>query len=272
MLHKGIAAFGVATLSWTGSSVGWNAHSYRPAPVEVVNADVTSQVLPAAGEKSAVRNKATFLLSATSRGHRPAAFEPVTFYIGLMAPGSGAAPTTWIPSSSPAAAPYIAYASRSTDRRGHAELVLKGQTAQTMEMVAVKVGNLSGYNAVTNKVAAALDAWWTTPQSSPTAHPYDTTTVFPFMRRTFKSSLPVHVYARHAGLPVAGVAIRDTLDPASPATKPTTYITSRWGAVSFSVPNSSAGAVNVIKTAEMSNAGGPFTGGMMAAFVPAPTK
>ncbi|MDA8393442.1 MAG: hypothetical protein M0Z87_11750 [Actinomycetota bacterium] len=271
-MHKGFAAFGVAAVTWTGSFVGGNAHSYRPAPVKVVSADVTSQVLPAAGEKSAIRNKATFLLSATSSGHRPAAFEPVTFYIGLMAPGSGVAPTTWIPSSSPAAAPYIAYASRSTDRWGHAALVLKGQTAQTMEMVAVKVGNLSGYNPVTNKAAAALDAWWTTPQSSPTAHPYDTTTVFPFMRRTSKSSIPVHVYTRHAGMPVGGVTIRDTLDPTSPSPKLTTYTTNRWGAVSYSVPVSPAGAVNVVKTADPSNSGGPFTGGMMAAFVPAPTQ
>lgn len=272
MLHKGFAALGVAAVSWTGSFAGAPSHTWKPAPVRIVNADVTSQVLPAAGEKSAARNKATFLLAARSYGHRPAAFEPVTFYIGVMAPGSGVPPTTWIPSTSPAAAPYVAHASRFTDRWGRAELVLKGQTAQTMEMVAVKVGNLSGYDPATDMAMAALDAWWTTPQSSPTAHPYDTTTVFPFMRKTTRPSIRVHVLTRHAGVPVGGITIRDTLDPASPSPTLTSYTTNRWGVVSYSEPVSPAGAVNIVKTADPSNAGGPFTGGMMAPFVPAPAK
>ena len=272
MSYKGFAAFGVAAVTWTGSFAGSAGHAYRPAPVRIVNSDVTSQVLPAAGEKSATRNNARFYLSAKSYGHRPAAFEPVTFYIGIMAPGSGVPPTTWIPSNSPAAAPYVAYASRFTDRWGHAELVLKGQTAQTMEMVAVKVGNLSGYDPATNKAMSALDAWWTTPQSSPTAHPYDTTTVLPFMRMTSKPSIPVRVLTRHAGEAVGGIAIRDILDPASPSPTTTVHTTNRWGVASYSVPVSPSGAVNVVKTAEPSSPGGPFTGGMMAPFVPPQSK
>lgn len=141
-----------------------------------ITADPTSQMIHAG-------KPATFVLTASTKNGKPAVNEPVTFYIGTMVPLSGMPPTRWISSRTPAARPYIAQASRVTNRRGQATLVLSRKPANTMEMIAVAVGSLSSYSASSMTALGSLDAWWTTPTSRPSAPIGDSVTVRPFLER-----------------------------------------------------------------------------------------
>lgn len=110
MFLQSFASIGLAAMASTGMSFGLGAHA-KVGPVKTIKANITSQVLPA----STRHNKASFVISAFSSHHRVAPGEKVTFYIGVMAPGSGVPPTTWIPSNSKAAKSYISHASSFTN-------------------------------------------------------------------------------------------------------------------------------------------------------------
>lgn len=262
MLLKGLVALTVGALASAGVSFGGSAH-VAPVMVTGVNANVTSQVVPASHHASSDHHMSSFTITATGAHRRLAAREPVTFYIGVMAPGSGVPPTMWIPSNSPAAAPYIAYASRMTNPWGRATIVLKGQTAQTMEMVAVNVGTFQGYNPTTKMAMAALDSWWTTPTSTPTATAYDTVTATPFMVKTSKAMEHIHVVTRHDGRPVAGITIHDFVKTMSAAPTEVTQTTGMHGETTLNIPVTAPATINVIKSANPTTSD-PFSGGIMA--------
>lgn len=241
-----------------GMSFSLGVH-HQNVSIKTIDSNVTSQVLPASGK----HNQASFELTAFSSHHQPASGQKVTFYIGVMAPGSGVPPTTWIPSSSTASKAYISHASRFTNRFGQAFLVLKGQSAQTMEMIAVKVGNFSSYNSTTNKANAALDAWWTTPSSTPGAVAHDAVTVRPFMTHTSKSSLNLEVYTTNQGRQIPGITIHDFIHPGSSTPTEVSQNTNQMGGTTFNIPVNSPGTLNVIKSFNPSSSS-TFAGGQMA--------
>ena len=258
MFLQSFASIGLVAIASAGMSFGLGAH-YKPISVKTIDANITSQVLPA----STKANKATFELTAFSGHHRVAVGQKVTFYIGIMAPGSGVPPTTWIPSNSKAAKAYIYHASKFTNRFGQASLVLKGQSNQTMEMIAVKVGNFSSYNATTNKASAALDAWWTTPSSTPGATAYNAVTVHPFMTHTSKSTLNLNISTTNLGRPVPGITIHDFVHPGSMTPTELSQNTNQMGKTTFNVPVSSPEVVNVIKSFDTASSS-TFAGGQMS--------
>lgn len=238
----------------------------KPLPVTSVQTNVTSQILPAAMQTTPLDHTAAFTIQAFSH-NKWASHEPVTFYIGVMKPGSGIPPTTWISSRSRKARQYIVKASRFTNRFGQARLVLKGQSAQTMEMIAVKAGNFSSLDQTTNHALAALDAWWTTPSSTPHANFSDTITVRPFMTKTSKSAHPLRVVAKHDGKPVSGVTIDSYVNPGTSQASEITQTTNAQGAAQFSIPVTSSGAAVAVKSFGPSTSS-PFAGGAIAYFAP----
>lgn len=126
-------------------------------------------------------NPATFVLTAkTTAGHR-ASGVPVTFYVGPMMPlGSGV--KTWYASGSSKSSTYIAHYSQKTNAQGQATITLKPQPTDRMEMVAVKIGNLSTFNAAAMTGSGLMDAWWTAPGTNPAAPVGDYVRVQPFAK------------------------------------------------------------------------------------------
>ena len=147
------------------------SHTTR-ATVEEISSNKTAQVIEAG-------QSATFVLKATTSGQRPAAGQPVTFYIGPMVPlGHGV--TNWYKSGTPQAAGFIKSYSKVTNSQGQAMITLSPQPTKHMEMVAVKIGNFNTFNSSAMTGAGLLDAWWTTPSTSPMAPVGDYVQVSPF--------------------------------------------------------------------------------------------
>lgn len=238
----------------------------HPLPVTSVQTKVTARVLEATHHASSRHHLASFTIRAYSH-NRPAAHEPVTFYIGVMKPGSGVPPTTWISSRSPQAKKYIVRSSRFTNHWGKAQLVLKGQTSQTMEMIAVKAGNFSSYDKTANRALAAMDAWWTTPSASPHANFADTVTVYPFMAHTSQSSNNLRVVTRHDGNVVSGVTIHNFVNPGTSQASSQTGMTNADGLANFSIPMGTNGSVVAVKSFGPMTSN-PFAGGAIAYFAP----
>lgn len=177
--------------------------------VASVTVDKTAQTLQAAPGTASSKDEATFVLTAKLANGHPAAGETVTYYIGAMKPLGNVPPKVWIQSGTKAAARFIARDSVKTNAQGKATLVLLGQRADSMEMVGIKVGDLSGYNVATHKATASLDAWWTTPRSHPTAPIGDYVTVYPFMASAStmsKQTVTIGVYNRQ-GQPIKGAHV-----------------------------------------------------------------
>ena len=257
-----LIALSLGSLSTLGLSWGTGYH-HKPLPVKIVDTKTTAEMLPAASQSSSMHHQAVFVISAYASQHRPVADAPVTFYIGNMTPGSGIPPTSFVATNTSQAQPYVKYASAYTNRLGQAVLVLKGQKAQTMEMVGVKVGNFSSYNPTTHKLSAALDAWWTTPSSTPTAPYYDTLTVNPFMIQSHKASIKDHVVARHEGKVVPGVTLHAFVNAGTPQASEMTTTTNSGGQASFTVPLVSQTTVVAIKS-QAQNSTEAFTGGIVS--------
>lgn len=156
----------------------------------VVNA--SAQVLQASSQPSSVHHEATFILTALMSNGQPAANQPVTFYIGPMKPLSGIPPKAWYLSGTSQSNPYIASASSMTNAKGQATVVLYGQPVNTMEMVGVKVGHLSSYDAKAMRSIAGLDAWWTSSGVKNAAPIGNTVTVNPWIS-TVSSSSSKHI-------------------------------------------------------------------------------
>lgn len=257
-----LMALSLGPLSALGLSWGM-PHYATPLPVKVVDTKVSAEILPAASQSSSAHHKAVFVISAYSRHHKPVQHAPVVFYIGTMAPGSGIPPTSFVATNTSQAKSYVQYASAYTNRLGQAVLVLKGQKAQTMEMVGVKVGNFSSYNPSTNKLSAALDAWWTTPSSTPTAQSYDTLTINPFMIKAAKGPIKEQVVARHEGQFIAGVTLHAFVNAGTPQASEMTATTNSRGKGSFTLPEPTVATIVAIKSAAP-NSTSPFTGGVVA--------
>lgn len=173
--------------SSSGSSGGMSASSSSsgssasgPAVAQILS-DKTAQVLMAASHSKSAQHEATFVLTALTASGKPAAGEPVTFYIGPMVPLSNIPPKEWYASGTPSSHTYIASYSKTTDSKGRATLVLYGQPAKTMEMVGAKIGNLSSYSVQAMHAVGSLDAWWTTPSIAPGAPVGDYATVTPWV-------------------------------------------------------------------------------------------
>jgi hypothetical protein len=136
-----------------------------------------------------------------------------------MVPLSGVHPAHWFEAGTAAARPYVAAASTRTDEAGRARIVLFGQPAGDMEMVAVRIGDLSSYDASAGRGVGLLDAWWTTPSSTPTAPVGDRVTLSPFLAATRpgqRTVFSVHV-ADTAGRPIAGAGVEWVPEPAGSA-------------------------------------------------------
>ncbi len=202
--------------SVTGSTAGGGG-SHRPSTgVAVVDSDVTAQMVSAAPRGSSRSHEATFTLHALTTSGRVAAGQPVSWWVGPMVPLSGVHPAHWFKAGTAAAKPYVASAATTTDASGQARIVLLGQPAKAMEMVAVRVGDLSSYDQALGHGVGLLDAWWTTPLTTPTAPVGDRVTVSPFLAATHPGQRTVfhgHV-ADASGRPIAGAGIDWVPQPA----------------------------------------------------------
>lgn len=177
--------------------------------VTTVDSSVTAQMLAAAPATASHRDEATFTLTAHTAAGKTAAGQPVTFWIGPMVPESGVHPAHWYRSGTQAAAPYIASFTSTTNAAGQATLLLLGQPAQTMEMVAVKIGDLTSFDSAAGHGLGLLDAWWTTASSTPTAPVGDQVQLSPFLAATRpgQSTLFRVRVTTAAGTPVAGAGV-----------------------------------------------------------------
>lgn len=179
------------------------------AQVSVVMVDKTAQTVQAAPTNFSAKDEATFVLTAKLSNGKPAANEPVAFYVGPMKPLSGVAPKAWYASGTKAGAHYIASYTAKTDADGQARVVLYGQRADSMEMVGVRVGNLDSYSVKAGKALGSLDAWWTTAKSRPTAPIGDYVRVTPFLASTSgmaKEKLTIGVFDG-MGRPIPGTHV-----------------------------------------------------------------
>lgn len=205
-----LASAAIAACGSSSGAASTATTSGRPsAAVAVVDSDVTAQMVAAAARPSAHANEATFTLRALTASGSPAAGEPVSWWVGPMVPLSGVHPAHWYEAGTSAAAPYVATATAKTNAAGQARIVLLGQPAKRMEMVAVRVGDLSSYDTALGRGLGLLDAWWTTPSTSPTAPVGDRVTVTPFLAQTrpgARTDFQVKV-ANAAGAPIVGAGV-----------------------------------------------------------------
>jgi hypothetical protein len=158
------------------------------ATVATIDANKTGQTLQGAPGAMSKSDEATFVLTALTANGKPAANEPVHVFIGPMKPLSGIPPKDWYESGSKGASAYVASLSKMTNAKGQATLVLYGEPADSMDMVGVQIGNLSTYNPTAMKAMGALDAWWTSTTSKPTAPIGDYVKVWPFATTVDSSS------------------------------------------------------------------------------------
>ncbi len=178
--------------------------------VATVTVNKTAQVLAGTLHAGSKRDEAVFVLTARTKKGSPAANQPVTFYIGPMAPLSGVGPAHWYASGTSAAKKYVASYTDITNKKGEATLVLLGQPTNSMEMVGVRIGNLSSYNVKTKKVGGVLDAWWTSPSATRTAPVGDYVTTTPFLTSSKKGSqvgFAIGVYSSQGPIQGAHVTI-----------------------------------------------------------------
>ena len=185
------------------------AASSSPAPVAVVESSVTAQMVSAASGASSSSHEATFTLHAYTAAGRPAAGEPVSWWVGPMVPLSGVHPAHWFKAATAAAGPYVVSATTVTGASGQAQIVLLGQRAKVMEMVAVRIGDLDSFSQAAGRAVGQLDAWWTAPSSTPTAPAGDRVTISPFLAATQPGSstmFSVRVTSG-AGVPIAGAGV-----------------------------------------------------------------
>ncbi|MDA8192933.1 MAG: hypothetical protein M0Z53_02880 [Thermaerobacter sp.] len=151
---------------------------------------------------------ATFVVTAVTSAGKPAVNQPVTFYIGPMVPLSGIPPKHWYASGTPQGNAYISSFTRMTNNSGQATLVLKAQPTKSMEMVGVRIGNLSSYSTSQGKALGSLDAWWTTPTTSPTAPVGDWVTLSPWVTNSpANQTVPLTVMVNSPTGPVAGATV-----------------------------------------------------------------
>ena len=129
--------------------------------VALVKVDRSAQVLAAAPTKSSSAHEASFTLTAYDAKGHPVKGAKVAFFIGPMKPLSNVMPAAWRRSGTSGAKPYVASFSKRTNSAGQATLTLYGQPADSMEMVGVRIGNLSSFDAKAKRALGTLDAWWT---------------------------------------------------------------------------------------------------------------
>lgn len=214
-----LAACGSSATSGSASAAASGGSNRSLVPVAVVQSDVAAQMVTAAPRRSSRADEATFTLHAFTASGRPAAGQPVSWWVGPMMPLSGMHPAHWFKAGTAAAGPYVASAASTTDASGQARIVLLGQPAKDMEMVAVRVGALSSYDRALGHGIGLLDAWWTTPSTVPTAPVGDRVTVSPFLAATRpgqRTVFRVHV-ADASGSPIAGAGVDWVPQPAGGA-------------------------------------------------------
>lgn len=134
-----------------------------------------------------------------------------------MVPLSGVHPAHWFQAGTASTRTYVASATARTDASGEARIVLFGQPARAMEMVAVGVGDLDSYDQTLGRGVGLLDAWWTTPSTTPTAPVGDRVTLSPFLASIGPGQRAVfHVRVADAsGTPIVGAGIDWVPQPAA---------------------------------------------------------
>lgn len=282
LVGKANLALGLATpLILTGCGVTASSHisSAPPAPstVYTLQANRTSQTVMAG-------QPATFTITATTRNGRPVSGQPVTFYVGPMVPLSGVAPTHWYASGSKTAQAYISRYSAVTRRDGTAVLTLSPKPADSMEMVGVRVGNLSSFSG--HRAIGSLDAWWTTPATMPSVPIGDWVTVTPFVTTLPPkgyASLSVQVHGPKGVIPGAMVQFIQNssgmggmtgsgstmqVGPGMSSGSGTTVTASGSGAAAYTVMTGAAGSLLPVRiVVTQGSAISRIAGGMNAEFV-----
>lgn len=203
---------GIGLISTTSSSAAQERAMPKMSRLHVasVSVDKMAQMVQAAPRVASTKDEATFVLTAKLMNGKPAANQTVSFYIGPMKPLSNVSPKAWYESGTKAAARYIAKYSARTDAKGQAEVVLYGQPTDSMEMVGVRVGDLTSFSTAAKHAIGSLDAWWTTASTMPTAPVGDYVTVSPFLttaKAMGKQVLTVGVFDK-AGKPLAGAHVQ----------------------------------------------------------------
>lgn len=206
---SGASSQTASTPSQTAKSGHKGAHKGAlKARVARVEVDKAAQVLAAASAKSSSSNEATFTLTAYNAKGKPVKGAKVAFFIGPMKPLSNVSPTAWYRSGTAAAKAYIATFSKNTNAAGQATLTLYGQPSDSMEMVAVRIGNLSSFDAKAKRGLGTFDAWWTNPKTG-RAPIGDYVEVSPFLTAAHAAqSQKVTVTAMSPSGPISGASIQ----------------------------------------------------------------
>lgn len=203
------SALALSACGSSSASTARTSEGSAPPPVATVDTDTTAVMVTAASSDSSALHEATFTLTARTATGRPAVGEPVSFWVGPMTPLSGVSPAAWYQTGTAPARAYVVSASSRTDGAGQARIVLFGQPAGSMEMVAVRIGDLDSFDASLGRGEGLLDAWWTTPKSMPTAPVGDRVTVTPFLAAVRPGAATRFVVrvTDAAGKPVAGAGV-----------------------------------------------------------------
>lgn len=253
-------------LAACGTTTTTSAPSTTAASVPTVTTLITSKT----AQMVLSGQDATFTITALSKSGAPVPSAPVSFYLGTMVPLSGVGVKTWNKTGTTAAAPYVVSASSVTDANGKATLVLKGQPNDTMEMIGVSVGTLSTYSA-TKGAIGSMDAWWTTPGSTPTAPVGDYVTVSPFATITTNASQNLTISVSSPQGQVSGATVSITPKTAASTgmggtpVSPMTYTTPATGLVSTMVNSQATTPFRIVATQGTTTA--RIAGGMNALII-----
>lgn len=215
---------------------------------------------------------ATFTITALTKSNKPAVGQPVTFYIGPMVPLSNVPPSKWFSSGTTSAATYISSFSKTTNSSGQATLILKGQPIKTMEMIGLKVGSLSSYVAGKGAIGS-MDAWWTTPSTTPEISIGNYVRVTPFMTMANSATNSTTVTVGSATGVIKGARVQFTpkinSQKSSSMSSPTSSsvkMTNSSGTVNYSLTNSSMTAVPVRVVVTQGSSSQRVAGGMNILF------
>lgn len=266
-----LAGCGMSQSATPATSSSQTMTKTSPAPSKTVQVaelqtNKTAQMVKAG-------QQATFVVTATGSGGQPAVGEPVTVYIGPMV-ALGAGVSQWYTTGAANTSRYVSSYSKKTNSMGQATIVLVGQPAKTMEMVGIKVGSFSTFSSSAMKRAGLMDAWWTTPSTSPTAPVGDYVVVKPFAKDVpAGTAQPLLISVMSPSGPVSGASVSVTpktggsssmgSSSSMSSTGGTTMITNSHGQVSYQAKAGAAMSALPIRIV-VSKGMGRIAGGMNA--------
>ncbi len=235
--------------------------------VAEIDANRTAQIIK-------VGDPATFVLTAISASGRPVADARVHWYIGPVSSKS-THPSHWYKATSPKGRLLVQKISTATNGRGQAILTLAPQQTPQKEMISVKIGALSTYNASAGQGEGMLDAWWAATSSSLTTPIGNYVMVRPWVKIVPPGSPQTFLafaHSPHGQIYEAHVTIQKespvtASPPPSQKIGPVDLITNSLGRAYFHAQASSSPHVAIPLHINVSQGAGHVTGGFSAEII-----